>query len=181
MSDVKISIFGKVTVGHEPSAYAPHLGGCWEYPNLNEYGYGESGKKGRDRFVHRVSYEHFVGPIPSGLQIDHLCRNRACCNPAHLEPVTIQENARRGMESRTHCKNGHKLSGENLAWRKYKHGLRRACRKCAAECAARLRLLHPERDIAYRETERARESARTRSRAWYHRNKKLKNTPQADV
>lgn len=181
LSSAKIRIFGKVTVGHEPTQFAPNLGGCWEYPNLNSYGYGLSSINGSPVLVHRMFYEHFVGPIPTGLQIDHLCRNRKCCNPAHLEPVTIQENARRGRDSRTHCKNGHELSGSNLAWRKYKNGQRRSCRKCASESAAKYRLLYPEREIAYRQTEKAKASARARSRAWRHRRNKQKNNSESDV
>jgi hypothetical protein len=70
--------------------------------------------------MHRYAYEALVGPIPDGKQIDHLCRNRACCNPEHLEPVTIQENIRRGEgpqainARKTHCIRGHALSGDNL-------------------------------------------------------------------
>lgn len=66
----------------------------------DNYGYGiiriGCGSERRTRRVHRVAYEVFVGPIPPGLDLDHLCRNRACRNPAHLEPVTRGENLRRG-------------------------------------------------------------------------------------
>lgn len=71
-------------------------------------------------YLHRFMYEHYVGLIPAGLQIDHLCRNRRCINPDHLEPVTPGENARRGMApniliSRSgFCSNGHEMAGENL-------------------------------------------------------------------
>lgn len=71
--------------------------------------------------LHRVSYEQFVGPIPDGLVIDHLCRNRACLNPQHLEPVTALENARRGVGNQwanvTECKHGHPLNDENTVIR----------------------------------------------------------------
>jgi hypothetical protein len=68
-------------------------GGCWTYRGmLDEWGYGKIKIAGRKHRTHRVAYEAIVGPIPDGLTIDHLCRNRACCNPDHLEPVTRSEN-----------------------------------------------------------------------------------------
>jgi hypothetical protein len=76
---------------------------------------------GKKRFqAHRVAYEKLVGPISEGLQIDHLCRRRACVNPAHLEPVTPRVNYMRGIGQsainamKTHCPRGHPLSDENL-------------------------------------------------------------------
>lgn len=78
---------------------------------------------GTNQGAHRVSYELLVGPIPEGLQIDHLCRVRDCVAPDHLEPVTGQENTRRGILSerrgaheraKTHCRNGHPFIPENL-------------------------------------------------------------------
>jgi len=82
----------------------------------------------RMQLAHRWSYEYFVGPIPDGLVIDHLCRNRSCVNPDHLEPVTQQTNIRRGRgnPTKTHCPHGHPYSGDNL--RIYKGA--RFCRTC---------------------------------------------------
>src|SRR5690606_13797613 len=65
---------------------------CWEWTGaLNSRGYGCVGIDSKRYLTHRVAYEALVGPIPEGLTIDHLCRNKVCCNPAHLEPVTARE------------------------------------------------------------------------------------------
>lgn len=93
---------------------------CWDWlGTINSNGYGRLyfiGTPVRSTNAHRFSHEHFKGPIPQGLVIDHLCRNRRCVNPAHLEAVTDKENFRRGIgaemsrqarAARTHCGNGH--------------------------------------------------------------------------
>jgi hypothetical protein len=111
--------------------------GCWEWHStLNGNGYGRywsGGAQGAWLMAHRFAYEALVGPIPDGLDIDHLCRNRICVNPAHMEPVTRRENTRRGenhvaryMES-DHCAHGHLLAGDNVMRRS--DGSRR-CREC---------------------------------------------------
>ena len=81
----------------QKSASAP----CWVWTGTRQRnGYGSFGVKGRTLRAHRWSYEFYVGPIPAGLQIDHLCRVRNCVNPEHLEPVTHAENMRRAREAR---------------------------------------------------------------------------------
>lgn len=76
--------------------------GCWLWTDATSWnGYGRFYTGSRVMSAHRLSYELAVGPIPDGLQIDHLCRVRACVNPAHLEPVTLAENIRRGAAARS--------------------------------------------------------------------------------
>ena len=71
---------------------------CWEWAGAHDnHGYSKTSFEYRDMAAHRVAYELVVGPIPEGLTIDHLCRNRGCVNPAHLEPVTQRENTLRGV------------------------------------------------------------------------------------
>ncbi len=85
-------------------------GDCWEWMAYRDHlGYGRATRPGRGVTVaHRVVYEALVGAIPEGLELDHLCGNRGCVNPDHLEPVTHQENMRRALQSPT-CKYGHPL------------------------------------------------------------------------
>lgn len=109
---------------------------CWIFHgSLTTKGYGHI-KVGRSmRPTHRVTYEFFVGPIPDGLVLDHLCRVRDCCNPDHLEPVTNRENYLRGVRrSRTtHCPYGHPYDEANTYVHINREGQRRrACRTCRA-------------------------------------------------
>lgn len=108
--------------------------GCWEWTGSTSYkGYAKFRQDGERMPAHRWAYEHWVGPIPEGLHIDHLCRNRKCVNPEHLEPVTPRENVMRGNgvparnARKTHCVHGHPFSGDNL--RISLRGDRR-CREC---------------------------------------------------
>ena len=107
---------------------------CWSWKaGKFSDGYGAFYLEGRTTKAHRVSYELSKGSVPEGLHLDHLCRNKACVNPDHLDPVTCGENLRRGdgfnghQSRQTHCKRGHPLSGANLI--QYKDGHRR-CRTC---------------------------------------------------
>ena len=101
---------------------------CWLWTgHLDADGYGKIKVQGKTIRVHRFSYERHIGPIPDGLEIDHLCRVRNCVNPGHLEPVTTKENQSRGVSARTHCKRGHRFTLENT---KYYPDNRRGCRTC---------------------------------------------------
>jgi hypothetical protein len=88
--------------------------GCWIWTGaISSEGYGTIHLDGKCLYAHRVAYEAYIGAIPAGLETDHICRNRACCNPDHLEPVPAQVNNRRGMSPgararrRDRCRFGH--------------------------------------------------------------------------
>ena len=94
---------------------------CWLWKAHAYKGYGVFSLNGKQVGAHRAAYTLFVGPIPEGLQIDHLCRVPMCVNPDHLEPVTPAENLRRSPGTwagknirKTHCPSGHPLSGDNM-------------------------------------------------------------------
>jgi len=119
--------------------------GCWRWQRyVRSNGYGQIGVPGvGGQYVHRVAYETFVGPIPDGLQIDHLCRVRDCCNPDHLEAVTCRENLARGTGfvpvhiAKTHCPAGHPYDAENTYVRP--SGTGRDCRRCKTAATTRWR------------------------------------------
>lgn len=138
---------------------------CWEWDKLDSHGYGSNKE-------YRRSYEAFVGPIPAGLHIDHLCVNRPCVNPEHLEPVTFQENIRRAVawhqaRGTGHwnkidiCRKGlHEMSGWNVMTQKVKGRTVRLCRQCAAERQKAFLAANPDKVAKYYATKRAKYAAK---------------------
>ena len=119
--------------------------GCWEWEGLTDskgYGlFGSGSRLGITRLAHRIAYEWRKGPIPDGMQLDHLCRNHACVNPNHLEVVTCKQNINRStlvgkvwgehQKALTHCINGHPFDFFNTYYRL--DGSGRSCRACNRE------------------------------------------------
>ena len=128
------------------------VGDCWEWTGALTYGYGVIGIGGRTRRAHRVAYELLVGPILEGLTIDHLCRNRACVNPDHLEPVPHLENLRRGRHANQNTAKAVCLRGHEYQ----KRGGRRYCKTCRSESRRRLAPQHRADRAAYARLYRAR-------------------------
>lgn len=135
--------------------------GCWVWTAAtNGYGYGQIRIAGRTRRAHRVGYEAMVGPIPVDHDLDHLCRNRLCVRPDHLEPVTRRVNLLRGDTTTarnarvTHCPRGHAYDAENTRV----HQGKRTCRECERKRAREYARAH-------------REEARVRYRRWAEKRK----------
>ena len=116
---------------------------CWLWMGAtNSKGYGCWAVDGVSQLAHRVAYELMVRQIPEGLTIDHLCRNKLCVNPAHLEAVTLRENIARAYEQDkpSHCPQGHEYSPENTYLNPRPSGrVNRICRKCAYQATKRNR------------------------------------------
>jgi hypothetical protein len=116
---------------------------CWEWEGTrNPKGYGRLAVGRTSVPAHRYAYELLIGPFPPGLVSDHLCRNRGCVNPSHIEPVTNRENILRGRTlpaeniKRTHCKRGHPFDEANTY---ITSKGARDCRACKREAVRRCR------------------------------------------
>ncbi len=114
--------------------------GCWLWTGTRfNAGYGRARFEGADTLAHRTIYRLLAGPIPDGLQLDHLCRVRACVNPAHLEPVTCRVNLLRGNTlqaanaAKTECLRGHPFDAANTYLKP--GGVWRGCRACRSVAA----------------------------------------------
>lgn len=119
----------------------------WQGCSVNGYGYSWDSETKKVYRVHRQAYINRYGQIPTGLVIDHLCRNKLCYNTDHLEAVTQKENVRRGLSgiknaTKTHCKKGHQYSRENTYLQKSKSGIGRVCRICKTERKRKWNLEH---------------------------------------
>lgn len=137
--------------------------GCWEWRGFTApSGYGHIHWKTRPHRVHRVSWELLRGLIPDGMYMDHLCRNKICVNPEHLEIVTPRENVIRGISpaalrsKQAHCIRGHLLAGENLYLKKGVHGIERQCRECGRERCRRWKSENPSHKDRRRERDKCR-------------------------
>lgn len=116
------------------------VNGCWVSDlGITSNGYSQvwDAATGRLVMAHVYAYEHLIGPVPTGFELDHTCRNRACWNLLHLEPVTHAENVKRGSgaafwRDKVECPRGHQYTPENTRIRPQHNrpGLRRECRAC---------------------------------------------------
>jgi hypothetical protein len=122
-------------------------GDCWEWVGTLSHGYGAAWIEGVHVLTHRYAYQTLVGPIRQGLDLDHLCRNRTCLNPDHLEPVTKAMNVMRGYgfgarhSRKTACVHGHPFDEANTY---FIRGGGRMCRACHARREGARRAVKPQ-------------------------------------
>lgn len=137
--------WAKVNKDGPISDFAPNLGKCWIWTAASSNGYGRLTMNNKQLSAHRVSYCWLVGPLKSGMEIDHLCKVTKCVNPRHLELVTTKTNCYRSNSlpsrnaKKTHCPKGHPYVEENIYWQRGPYGLGRVCKICAAN---RLKVLN---------------------------------------
>ena len=131
---------------------------CWEWQcALSKKGYGSCSTKTGSTTAHRLSYIFFRGRVPKKMVIDHLCRNRKCVNPNHLEIVTNKENILRGFGAcatyarQTHCMRGHQYDSGNMVMRKDKKGTERVCIICERIRAKKYREENPDKIKSYQQ------------------------------
>jgi len=147
------------------------LGSCWIWTGyVDKLGYGSVGIEGRKTMSpHRAMYQELIGSVPNGLELDHLCRNRACCNPWHLEPVTHAENIRRGMSPRMItqrlgvCKMGHPIEPKKRC--------KECCRITRNEWYAKNRVDFLDKQKKYNNTPERRAIVKAKRHATYMKNR----------
>lgn len=118
---------------------SPDYDDCWIWVGrIQPNGYGQFSVKHKHVYAHRWAYTHLIGEIPDGLELDHLCRVRACCNPWHLDPVTRQVNTLRGLagdvareaaKAKVACPNGHPYEGDSFYINAQNIRVCRVCRR----------------------------------------------------
>lgn len=107
---------------------------CWEWNGSKTgNGYGQIWLNRKNTAAHRLSHELFIGPIPEGHAVDHLCRNRLCVRPDHLQALSHRENWSQWNLGKTHCRHGHPYNEENT----YRHRGERQCRICLRDATRR--------------------------------------------
>lgn len=133
---VQLRVRHKGTPAERMIASADQTDTCWTLRKVGTNGYGSVRVDGRTVLAHRYSYEIHVGPIPEGLVIDHLCKNKGCIRPDHLEPVTQRENVMRGdgpsaaNAAKDNCSNGHAF---DIFWTTARGQAKRDCSACRSE------------------------------------------------